>query len=511
MRRGIVLDERYELDQPLGRGGMGEVWRAYDQLLDRRVAVRFITFHGGDPDEELIARFEHEARNTAWLEHPGVPTVYGRGEHRDERFGRCLYLVMQYVEGVTVTHLLDAAGEGLPVGWAAFIAAQACAVLGVAHQRPLVHRDLKPGNLMLCPDGSVKVLDFGLAVALGPADVRLTTKGVGGPGTPGYCAPEQLYGDPGPQSDLYSLGCVLYEMLTGEKVFGDGNPYAVSRAHEVEEPLAPSALNGIVPPDLDDLVLELLAKSPEERPAEAGDVYERLLPFITELEPLGDAVTAGPAPSRLYGALMAGVRIAAAAPRGPAASRRRAEPVPLPTLLEVREAREQVGMLARAGRFAQAADRLSQLVEPAALALGGDDLEVIEMRAELAEALFHGGDHRRAASALRAAVAALAEWHGPDDERVMRYREWEAECLVKLGEPARALRLLEALAAELDEDADRARRLGLLEKTGRLLLALGRAEEARPPLTQAAAGLAVLRGERDPAVLELRALLAERP
>ncbi|MFI0407410.1 serine/threonine-protein kinase [Actinomadura sp. 3N508] len=130
---------------------MGEVWRAYDRFLDRRVAVKFTRVM----DESLVERFEQEARSTAWFEHPGVPTVYDFGSHDG-----CFYLVMQYVEGMTVDHVLDAQ-ERLPVSWAALIAAQVCAVLNVAHRRPLVHRDLKPSNLMLCPDGSVKVLDFG--------------------------------------------------------------------------------------------------------------------------------------------------------------------------------------------------------------------------------------------------------------------------------------------------------------------------------------------------------------
>ncbi|MFD0854265.1 serine/threonine-protein kinase, partial [Actinomadura adrarensis] len=180
MRRGLVLAERYELDQPIGRGGMGEVWRAYDKLLDRRLAIKFLTVPGadiGDP-ADLVGRFEQEARSTAWLEHPGVPTVHDIGEHHDATRGHCLYIVMQYIDGMTLDHVIDA-HETLPVPWVALVAAQVSAVLAVAHQRPLVHRDLKPSNLMLCPDGSVKVLDFGVAVGLAPGDARRTATGAG--------------------------------------------------------------------------------------------------------------------------------------------------------------------------------------------------------------------------------------------------------------------------------------------------------------------------------------------
>ncbi|MBW8485569.1 serine/threonine-protein kinase [Actinomadura parmotrematis] len=512
MRAGLLLAGRYELDEPVGRGGMGQVWRAYDQFLDRRVAVKFVSFPGGRSDEELIRRFEQEARNTARLEHPGVPAVHDRGEHDDERLGTCFYLVMQYVDGTTVELLLD---QGpLPVGWAALIAAQVCAVLAVAHERSLVHRDLKPANLILAPDGSVKVLDFGLAVGLLPTDVRLTATGVAGPGTPGYTAPEQLYGNPSPQSDMYSLGCVLYTMLTGEPVFGGDNTYSVYRAHEEQDPEPPSHRNPEVPPGLDDLVLRLLAKAPADRPAGAAAVQERLAPFITGLHPLYDVVTQAPAPSSLYGALVGAIRLDGppAAEPAPAAAHARpdappAAPVALPTAPEIRRGRTEAGALMEAGRYGQAADLLSRLAGPAALALGELDEEVVELRAALAEALYLGGDHRRAAPALRTAVATLAEWHGPDDELVLRYREWEADCLALLGEPDRALRRLEPLArhyAERDRAADRLRLLG---KIGRLRMATGRTAAGRAALAEAAAGLAALHGDDHPAVQELRPLL----
>src|SRR5690349_13996790 len=154
----MLIADRYEVDElPLGQGGMGAVHRGHDRHLDRRVAVKFLRLPGG-PDDELAQRFIREARILARLEHAGAPTLYDFGTH-DQK----LYQVMQFIDGVTVADLVVEHGP-LPVPWAAAIAAQACAVLSAAHALAICHRDLKPTNLMLCPDGSVKVLDFGLAV-----------------------------------------------------------------------------------------------------------------------------------------------------------------------------------------------------------------------------------------------------------------------------------------------------------------------------------------------------------
>jgi serine/threonine protein kinase len=156
-----LLNSRYEMNPlPVAGGTMGQVWFGRDTVLDREVAVKFVRFGVGGRDEELVRRFRREARITARLEHPGVPAVYDCGEQN----GRP-YLVLQRIRGVSVADLIAEHGGPLPFGWAAAIAAQVCAVLAAAHRAGLVHRDLKPGNLMLEPDGTVKVLDFGLAVA----------------------------------------------------------------------------------------------------------------------------------------------------------------------------------------------------------------------------------------------------------------------------------------------------------------------------------------------------------
>jgi serine/threonine protein kinase len=218
-----VVDDRYDLDDlPIGRGGMGEVWGARDLRLDRRVAIKLIRFPDGTPDPELVRRFHRESRITARLEHPGVPAVHDTGVAADGR----PYLVMQYVEGVSVADVVAEHGP-LPIDWAAAIAAQTCAVLTAAHAAALVHRDLKPANLVLGPDGAVRVLDFGLAVALASGDSQITRSGQA-LGTPAYMAPELVVGEPtGPATDLYSLGCTLHEMLTGRSPFRAATAHAV--------------------------------------------------------------------------------------------------------------------------------------------------------------------------------------------------------------------------------------------------------------------------------------------
>ncbi|WP_344745965.1 serine/threonine-protein kinase [Streptosporangium vulgare] len=217
-------------------GGMGEVWFGYDKRLDRPVAVKFIRIDrqaDGRPDDELTKRFVRESRITARLEHPGVPTVYDCGSHGDD-----LYLVMQLINGCPVSSLLDE--TEVPVAWAVAIAAQVCSVLAVAHAGSLVHRDLKPGNLMLCPDGTVKVLDFGIAAALGPnVATKLTGTGVV-VCTPAYMAPEQaMNGVTSRRSDLYSLGVVLDEMLAGDNQFA--GPTALALDAQPHRHRAPAA------------------------------------------------------------------------------------------------------------------------------------------------------------------------------------------------------------------------------------------------------------------------------
>jgi serine/threonine protein kinase len=292
----MLIADRYELDDlPLGGGGMSAVHGGHDKHLDRRVAVKFLRFPGG-PDDELQRRFIREARILARLEHPGAPVLYDFGAVDAQ-----LYQVMQFIDGVTVADLVGEYGP-LPVPWAAAIAGQACAVLAAAHALGICHRDLKPTNLMLCPDGSVKVLDFGLAV-LREADVAQFTRAGQILGTPAYMAPEQIQrGAADPRSDLYALGCVLHEMLTGRPLFTGPTAYAVFDKHiRLRPPAVPSA-----PERLNRLLAEVLEKQPEQRPADAAEFYQRLQQFAVDLPMLPGFLhpPTMPSPARMYARLL---------------------------------------------------------------------------------------------------------------------------------------------------------------------------------------------------------------
>jgi serine/threonine protein kinase len=293
---GEVLAGRYELATPLGRGGMGQVWEGTDRQLGRRVAVKLLTNEQiaarSDPSE-LVRRFAREASLTAGLQHPGVPAVHDAGAYDGG-----LFLVMELIEGYTLADLVAEQGP-LPIGWAAAIAAQVCGVLAIAHERGLVHRDIKPQNLMLTRDGTVKVLDFGVATVLDAAGVPRITRTGEPVGTPAYMAPEQLRGERAtPRTDLYALGCVLYELLAGQPVFTATTQHALSYKHleENPEPLR----RGDLPLEVDSLVRHLLTKEPAQRPANAREVYERLLVFVARAAPLGDMNPAGAMPSAMH-------------------------------------------------------------------------------------------------------------------------------------------------------------------------------------------------------------------
>jgi serine/threonine protein kinase len=285
---------RYELSKPVAAGGMGTLWAAEDLAVGREVAVKLIRSSASTGAERSDAerRFRREARITARLAHPGVPELYDFGMDDGE-----LFIVMEWVDGVTLANLIDLV-DPVPVGWAAAIMAQVCAVLVAAHDQGIIHRDLTPRNVMIRPDGTVKVLDFGLAGALSTDDYSQITRTGETPGSAFYMAPEVAAGQAAtPASDLYSVGCLLFELLTGNVVFDGLDPVAEIQAHATEQPPSVQALRPDVPTRMEALVTTLLAKAGPQRPASARLAYQSLLPYVRPLAPLPEVVTETPAPT----------------------------------------------------------------------------------------------------------------------------------------------------------------------------------------------------------------------
>ncbi|MRH92825.1 protein kinase [Nocardia sp. SYP-A9097] len=467
--RGLVIGERYRLDEPLGCGGMGEVYRGTDTVLDRQVAIKLIhQKHIGD--DEVVRRFLREGKLTARLDHPGVPAVYGQGlisEAAHPLHGQ-LYMAMQYVDGWNVDDLV-ASYHPLPIGWAVAIAAQICAVLHHAHQFSVIHRDLKPGNLMVTSDGFVKVLDFGLATALGdPSQSKISMTGVP-VGTWLYMAPEQ-FGDGsevGPATDLYALGLVLYRMIAGAPLF-DTRSYAdTMRGHVLEIPESLRAFRADVPQDIEELVRQLLAKAPDDRPAGALEVYRRLLPHATGLTALPGAIGSELTAARMYAGVLAD-------------SSSEATPAARFTRGDLDRMRRRATGLARSAQAGEAIDLLLDTACQAAMSMGSDHADVLEVRLDAADLMFGNGRYAEAADAFAVLVGDLTKRDGKDDERVLNIRRREADCLVCASQPNLGLAKLQDLAVDMDRvfGASDNRTYDLRHQISLLLDGLGRTPEA---------------------------------
>ncbi|MEU2625892.1 serine/threonine-protein kinase [Kitasatospora sp. NPDC007106] len=290
---GVVLGGRYRLEQPLGRGSMGQVWQGRDLHLGRAVAVKTVAAElvtGPEDRAYALRRFEREARAAAALDHANIAMV-----HDADITGTTCWLVMQLVDGATLDLLLGEC-ERMDVAAAASVAAQLCAGLAAAHAEGLVHRDLKPENVMIRRDGVLKILDFGLVKLIADSGPRITLPGEQ-PGNLRYASPELLAGTPvvDARSDLYSVGCLLHHMLAGEPPFPGGNPATLVAAH-LGTPPPPLTDYGVeVPAGLQAVITALLEKDREDRPCSAAEVYGALGPFLPRAEP-GEAAmrTFGP-------------------------------------------------------------------------------------------------------------------------------------------------------------------------------------------------------------------------
>ena len=278
---------RYRIDRELGRGSTGVVYKAFDPLVERAVAVKTISLDSQNP-LEYAGRLRREAKSIGRLEHPNIVTLYDAGE-----FGQLFFLVMQFVEGETLRQVLDR-GRALPLGEIRGLIRQVCTGLHYAHERGVVHRDIKPGNILISsegPEGIVKLTDFGIAslVNEGPT-TRTVVKG-----TAPYMSPEQATGRPlDRRSDIFALGTVLYELIAGERPFRGETPGGVAYNIVHEAPVSPAHFRRDLHPELERVVLKALAKNPDER-------FQTALELFGALEGAADPLCAGTGAGRARG------------------------------------------------------------------------------------------------------------------------------------------------------------------------------------------------------------------
>jgi len=251
--------KRYQLQDPIGRGGMATIYRGHDLRMDRTVAIKVLR-EAYNTDPKFVRRFELEAKAASALQHPNIVQVYDYGLTDGNYF-----IVMELVEGTDLRRYLKARGV-LDVDRAVIIAHDVALGLGAAHRRGIVHRDVKPQNILVGRGGSIKLTDFGIASVYKDINAeRLTTTGMT-LGTVQYYAPEQAQGEVvSPAADVYALGIVMYEMLTGRTPFDGETPVAIAMQHIYDRPTPPSQFNPTIPKTLEEIILRCLEKVPEMR------------------------------------------------------------------------------------------------------------------------------------------------------------------------------------------------------------------------------------------------------
>ena len=314
-----VLAGRYEIREMIGRGGMAEVHLGYDRRLSRIIAIKLLRSDiAGDPTFQ--ARFRREAQSAAALNHPSIVSVYDSGEEQLPNPNGAIrsvpYIVMEYVEGHTVREFLGE-GEAVPIPEAVEIVTGVLDALEYSHRAGIIHRDIKPGNIMLTSTGAVKVMDFGIARAVEDSAATVTqTHAV--VGTAQYLSPEQARGEVvDARSDLYSTGCLLYELLTGKPPFTGDSAVAIAYQHVREIPRPPSSVAADVPESLDRVVLKALAKNRDDRYQDASHMRADLLAAARGLSVSAPSAESWSAPAPAP-AMAAGSPSPAPAPAPPA-------------------------------------------------------------------------------------------------------------------------------------------------------------------------------------------------
>ena len=464
-----LLAGRYRIDGLLGRGGMSEVYHGYDERLDRRVAIKVlkppVQVPAAPDSPEAVEildaldrdrkRFLREIRVTARLEHPGTPAVYDTGVDTALDGTTRLWLVMQLLQGSTLEALLNHTDyESSPpsVAWAAAIAAQIAAVLADVHRVDIVHRDIKPGNVMITDGGLVKVLDFGIAILRGAGALPRLTQIDRTVGTPAYMSPEQCLGQVvTARSDIYSLGCLLLELLTGDAPF-TATADTPLRSHHLNTPAPPArSRRAEVPVELDTLVSLMVAKDPSARPS-AAMVYKALLPLTTT----------GPESYKAAAAWTVGKT---AGPRGEA-HRDPTRPFRWPLLAPAvsRRTRAEGGDRltdAEAGLLQDSARALLDSNPSEAISLLEDGIEranhdpALRLRLWhlLGAALFYAGEYTRAAAVLDAAGDDYRRYYPPNDPEVLDCAYHAGHAYAETGKPGKALPQLRFYVQNADTSA----------------------------------------------------------
>ncbi|MFF0477085.1 tetratricopeptide repeat protein [Streptomyces sp. NPDC004284] len=541
-----LIQGRYRLHEVIGRGGMGEVWRATDEALGRGVAVKCLKPLGPQQDPQVLAvvreRFRREARVAAALQHRGITVVHDFGEYEG-----VLFLVMELLEGRNLSQLLVSNDQHpLPVQDVVEIADQVADALAYTHRRGIVHRDLKPANIMRLRDGTVKICDFGIA-RLG-TDMGFTSKLTGtgiAMGTPHYMSPEQIGGggEIDHRSDLYSLGCVLYELATGAPPFDLGDSWAILIGHRDTVPSPPRALRAELPDYFDRIVVDLLAKAPEERPADAGDLRRRIVsgrfgtgsfpppaetparPALPPTVPMPvPEAPAAPTPAWVRG-MTGGHRPAAAdgprpAAHDPAAAVLTTEwttgapgptppPAPAPTdeLIAVLAGRFRAGMgLGRLGRWDEAESVHRSVARDRARVLGEDHPSTLTSQYEVGFALARLDRPADALHVFGKVAEARARVLGDDHPDTLAARQERAYALGRLGRHPEAYEVYtEVIAArERTVGPDHPDTLRCRHNLAFTLGRLGRLEESYRTAHEVAEARARLLGEAHPDTLVTR-------
>ncbi|MFH9575145.1 tetratricopeptide repeat protein [Streptomyces sp. NPDC017230] len=539
MGDSTLIQGRYRLLERIGRGGMGEVWRAKDESLGRRVAVKCLKPLGTQHDHSftrvLRERFRREARVAAALQHRGVTVVHDFGE-----WDGMLFLVMELLEGRDLSRLLeDNKHHPLPVPDVVDIAEQVASALAYTHEQGIVHRDLKPANIVRLGDGTVKICDFGIA-RLGH-DVgftaRLTGTGIA-MGTPHYMSPEQIGGDEvDRRSDLYSLGCVLYEIATGVPPFDLDDAWAILVGHRDTEPEPPRTHRAELPAYLDRIILDLLAKRPERRPDDARELGRRITAgrTVPAYVPAGSASrtrTPQPVggravlPSWTRG-MTTGHKATGTGPRstppdpaaglsgewiprpaGEAAAPAPDErPAPAPEAVAALAGRHNAGLsLGRLGRWEEAGEVHRAVADERESLLGADHPDTLASRYEIAFTLSRTGHPADALRAYKRVAEARIRVLGPDHTDTLAVRQEMAYALGRLGRHADAHQVYTSVLAARERvmGADHPDTLRCRHNLAFNLGRLGRPEDAHRMAREVAAARARVLGPDHPDTLVTR-------